>query len=223
MSQVLLILRDVDDGSGQVAVVPFGSAHVHEAAVTAVVPLAVDDSLDTLACNLLYFADAFLFDMSAVCTHDRLRHGMARKAFALRREIQKLLFSYKIRVYVLHSEDTLRKRTRLVENNRVDLCERLHVVCAFDEDTFLGCTADASEERQRNRYYESTGAGYNEEYARPYKPRLPDIPTAYAENNGRYYSKKQSRDNYAGRVPACELRDEVLYLRFLLRGILHEL
>ena len=171
----------MDYSSRHVAVVPVSFTHIHQLAVAAIVSLSVNYSLDALACDLGYFSDQGLIDMSFMRSYDGLSYRMARKALAACSNIQKLGFAYDIRMDVIYRKYAFCKRSRLIENNSVDLRQDFHISGALYEDTVFGCTADTTEERQRNRYDECAGTGYYKEYACSRKPYLPNLPVAHTD------------------------------------------
>ena len=92
----------MDDSSRQVAVVPVGSAHLHELSVAAIVSFAFNYSLYALSGNLGNFSNKCLIDMSLMCPDDRLCYRVAREALAARCNIQELSLADQIRMYIIY-------------------------------------------------------------------------------------------------------------------------
>ena len=175
----------MDYRSRKVAVVPLSAAHIHELTVAAIVCLAVYNGLNALSGDFIYFTYQRLVDMSLMCSYDRLCYRMARETLAACCDILEFSYTNKVRMYVIDLENTLCKCSGLIEDNSINLGQDFHIAGALYEDTVLGRTAYAAEERQRNGYHKCTRAGNDQEYAGSCKPFLPDLPASDTEEERR--------------------------------------
>ena len=131
---------------------------------------------------------------------------------------QRLLGIASLGVHRDHRERAVGEGARLVEDDGVHVGERLEVVRTLDENAQLGRAADAAKEAQRYADYKGARAADDQEgqaAQNPVGPSAGDQAAAECECRG------SAGDG--GGVDAGKARDEVLGVRLLFAGILHEL
>ena len=148
----------------------------------------------------------------------RSTNGMGGEVLHMGSQMQQLVFVEILWVYGSYSELSMSQRSRLVEHDGIDLCQHIHIVRALDQNTLSRCTSDTSEEGQRNTQHQSTRTAHDEEHQRTIEPSGEGASQQWGDNS----DDQRSNDDNRG-IDTCELRDECLALRLMLRSVLHEI
>ena len=117
-----------------------------------------------------------------------------------------------------HAEFALRQRSRLVEDDRSHLRDRLKIVAALHEDADLRRRADSAKEAERHGDHECAGARHDQENAGAVDP----VREASAQDERRDQREERGADRDNGRVPARKPRDKVLEPRLLIARVLDQ-
>ena len=143
---------------------------------------------------------------------------MRRAALRERRGREQLLARHALGGrYVRDAEAPVGQRPRLVEDGALDLAERVEYVRALDEYAVLRGRADAAEVAERYRDYERAGARYDEQHEAAVYGLVP----VRAAREARGDHNRRCGEEYRGRVPFREFRDEALRRSFTFDGVLH--
>ena len=181
--------------------------------------LAVDGRRHAMARVVGGVADALGIELALEGSAYRLRDGVVGERLGKGCNLeQRLLGVACLGVYRDNRERAVGERAGLVEDDGVNIGERLEVVGAFDEDAQLGRTADAAKEAQRHANHQCARAADDEEgqtAQNPVGPGAGDQAAAEREYRG--------GAGDGGRVDAGEARDEVLGARLLFAGVFYEL
>ena len=170
MSRIHAIYCHVNDGASLLAALPLCSDGIHHFAVADADCPAVYNGPDALSRNLLHALHRAAIRFVSKCRAKRYRDRVRGIALHMRCQMQQLLLIHFLRVERCHLKDTLCQRSRLVKDNRIRLCQRIHVAGALDQDSCLRCCSDSSEEHKRYGNHQCAGARYNQEGQRTQKP-----------------------------------------------------
>ena len=223
VSGVLTVDRHMDDGADAVAVQERDAQARHEAVVAGGDLVSVHHRGDAVAADLLHVRDQGRVEFFAVSCQDALRNGVRRVTLRVRGQPEEfLVFEFAV-VDAGDREVPAGQRAGLVEDDRLDVGEGLHVVGALDEDARVGRAADAAEEAQGHGDDDGAGTADDEEGERPVDPLGPERVEVHRETDQRRGERqKHGGCNDGGRIVLRELRDEVLRFRFAGTGVLHE-
>ena len=148
----------------------------------------------------------------------RARHGMRRAALSEPCGREQLLARHAIGGRdVRDAEAPVGQRSGLVEDGALDLAERVEDVRALDEYAVLRGRADAAEVAERYRNYERAGARDDEQHEAAVYGLVP----VRAAREARGDHNRRCGEEYRGRVPFREFRDEALRRSFALHGVLY--
>ena len=219
MAGIRAVDGDVQDGAGELAVMPIRAVGGHQLVVAHEHHVLIDGGLDSVAGFLGGLRDARLVDVAVVGLLDGDGDRMVGERFRVRRHGQHVIgVDAVLGVDGDHVEGAGCEGAGLVEHDGVDLRQRLEVVGALDEDAELGRPADAAEERQRHADDQGARAAHHEEGESAQDPIGPRLHAHQRRDDG----DRQRREGDDGRVDACESRDEVLGVRLFLARVLHE-
>ena len=123
---------------------------------------------------------------------------------------------------VINGKCAFRKRSRLIENNRISLGYCLKGIGTLNEYSLPRSAAYSAEKRQRNRYDQSAGAGYYQEYKCSSDPGAPDFTVRDTQEEGRNDSQKKSCNDYDRGIPVSKPFNEVLCLSLVFGRIFNE-
>ena len=219
MTEVGVVLRNMDDRSRLMALMPSGARLLHERTVADIEGTAADDCAEPMTGDFRDGRDAGGIDMPLVRRNDGFTDRMRRVAFCGGRNVEQLRLRDAGRMNGGDGKAALCERPCLIEHNGIDARERFKVVCTFDQDAFTRRAADAAEEGERNGHDQRAGTGNHEKDQRAPHPLDPNA----VEEQRRDESEKNCADDNARRVPTRKAGDESLNVRFFLGSVFHEL
>ena len=171
MACVFSIDGNMNDGTHMMAVMPFGSDGIHHLGITHTNDIITHFGTDTMTCNLLHIANltsvsGFLWESIA----QRSTDGVGGEMFYMGCEVQQVVLTVTLGMYSLYGKLSVGQGACLVEDHCTHLCEDVHVVGTFDEDTFTRGASDASEEGERHTDNQCTGTTDHEEHEGAIEP-----------------------------------------------------
>ena len=222
MSRIHAIYRHVNDGARLIAALPLCSDGIHHFTVADADRPAVYDGPNALSRNFLHALHRAAIRFVSKGRAKRYCDRMRGIALHMRCQMQQLLLIHFLRVERSHLKNTLCQRSRLVKDNRIRLCQRIHVAGALDQDTCLRCRSDSSEERKRYGNHQCAGARYNQEGQRTQKPGC-KASCKISRQHRRNERQCNGRKDHNRCVNSGKSGDELLTSGFLRACMLHKL
>ena len=126
--------------------------------------MSLNGCLYAVSGNFLHILNLFFCDGLSVSFPQRTCNWMCSECFCHGCPFQQLSFCCTVcRILSRNGECALCQSTSFVKCNRIDICESLQVVAAFDENTVFRCTANAAKEGEGDRDDQCTRTRDNQE------------------------------------------------------------
>ena len=162
----------VDDSSHIVGTgVPFGSCSIHHLSVSHAYDFTVNLGSNALASYFFHISgDAAVGGFIRESIPQSCSNRMGGEMFNMGSQMQKLMFILDVGMYGFYGELSMGKCSCLIEDHSIQMCQSLHVVASFYQNTIAGSTTYSSEKSEWYGDDQSAGTRYDEEHQSPIEP-----------------------------------------------------